>query len=45
MPASDYFTVTGGSYTGYNEQPEYISFQLDVSGTITFKQNFRVGCM
>ena len=39
MPASDYFTVTGGSYTGYNEQPEYISFQLDVSGTITFKQN------
>ena len=41
MPASDYFTVTGGSYTSYNETPYYISFQLlgTVGSSITFKQN------
>jgi hypothetical protein len=41
MPASDYFTVTGGSYTSYNETPQYISFQLlgPVGSSITFKQN------
>lgn len=41
MPASDYFTVTGGSYTSYNETPQYISFQLlgTVGSSITFKQN------
>ena len=42
MPASDYFTVTGGgSYINYNEQPEYIYFQLlgTVGSAISFKQN------
>ena len=41
MPASEYFTVTGGSYTSYNETPQYISFQLlgPVGSSITFKQN------
>ena len=39
MPASEYFTVTGGSYTSYNETPQYISFQLLGSGDISFKQN------
>jgi hypothetical protein len=45
MPASEYFTVTGGSYTSYNEYfpnyPEgrYIYFQLLGSGDISFKQN------
>tara|TARA_R110002012_G_scaffold7044_4_gene33357 strand:- start:82 stop:3435 length:3354 start_codon:yes stop_codon:yes gene_type:complete len=40
MPASDYFTVTGGSYTNYNEHQGSISFQLLGSGNISFKHNF-----
>ena len=41
MPASDLFTITGGSYTDYTEHIEkgFISFQLLGSGDITFKQN------
>ena len=42
MPASEYFTVTGGgSFSDYNETPQYISFQLlgTVGSSITFKQN------
>jgi len=43
MPASDLFTITGGSYTDYTDNIEkrFISFQLlgSVGSSITFKQN------
>ena len=41
MPASDLFTITGGSYTDYTENIEIgsVSFQLLGKGNITFNQD------